>query len=123
MGRPIETRWSPGSIFWTVDQIVVSVGPYMFHTDAARATSASARSPLNGLSAAQDLQSRIAPPTGFKDHAPGRRVACITVTRPPSSCSFNHAPSTAFSRVAMMVVARPRAGGRVPMRQYRTTAS
>src|SRR5207245_8028402 len=44
MGRPIEMGLSPDSTLCTVDQMVVSVGPYIFHTDPERARSSSARS-------------------------------------------------------------------------------
>src|SRR5438105_9005344 len=50
MGRPMGTGPSPTPTGYTVDQIVVSVGPYMFHTvglllDSALASSRGKASP------------------------------------------------------------------------------
>src|ERR1700728_4710649 len=43
MGRPMGGGSFPGSTFWTVEKIVVSVGPYPFHTTPALFSSSSAR--------------------------------------------------------------------------------
>jgi hypothetical protein len=40
IGRPIEMRVTSDVIGSTVDQIVVSVGPYMFHSDPISGSSA-----------------------------------------------------------------------------------
>ena len=44
MGPPMSTGPSPLPTSSTADQMVVSVGPYMFHTEAQRSRSASANS-------------------------------------------------------------------------------
>src|SRR5207253_10425585 len=44
MGRPIEIGEMGESIFVSVDQIVVSVGPYMFHNSPQRGSSSLANS-------------------------------------------------------------------------------
>src|SRR5262249_28078081 len=80
MGRPIGIAQSAEETGWIADQTVVSVGPYMFQTEAALVISSLAKS--------RDIASP--PHKIFKSGLPGHPasssnfhvdgVACITVT-------------------------------------------
>ncbi len=79
IGRPIVSRW-PGSVRWAhVDQIVVSVGPYMFHRSRPRAISSSA----SAGGSASPPQSARSPGVPFHPESTSIRhvvgVACMAV--------------------------------------------
>src|SRR6516164_3442292 len=79
IGRPIGIGLSADVILQTVDQTVVSVGPYMFHNSAHRGSSSFARSrgidspPQRALKPADPFH----PASISARHAAG--VACMTV--------------------------------------------
>ena len=101
IGLPNEMR---GVRLWTlpvVDQIVVSVGPYMFQSVTPRAISSLARS----TESASPPQSNFKPFTSCQPistsicHVAG--VACITVAPELASFSRNCKPSAAVSPAAI----------------------
>ena len=57
----------------SVDQTVVSVGPYMFHSSPTRSSSASASSAGSASPPHSALNAGAAAPAGLEQHAPGRR--------------------------------------------------
>ncbi|MFT3764373.1 MAG: hypothetical protein QM820_02450 [Minicystis sp.] len=89
----------------TQDQIVVSVGPYMFHTDPERSTRRSASSrgtaspPMSTFSSPSPAQ----PASSSSRNVVG--VACSTVMRPASIRAASARPSTAVSRLAISTCA------------------
>src|SRR6266403_2614188 len=103
IGLPIGTfRLSRPSTRYTEDQMVVSVGPYMFHTEPQQAASLLASSggsaspptrTLRFLSPCQTHSNRSLQVVG---------VACITVAREFFSKSFRRLPSNVASRRATM---------------------
>ena len=55
IGGPIRTGSGPGSTGDVADQTVVSVGPYMFHTDAGPGEQLVGQVARQRLAAAEDL--------------------------------------------------------------------
>src|SRR5262249_46180135 len=100
IGFPITTSQPASLTRASVDQIVVSVGPYRFHTLLLRRTSASLNSPLNASPPHRTLifSSPSQPLSISIRHVAA--VACITLTplapnRRPTSC-----PSPPCARLA-----------------------
>ena len=101
MGLPMETDPFVISVstLQAADQIVVSVGPYRFQSDAHRfnnwfASSRSRASPPHRI-LSRSLPSQ--PASSSSLHVAG--VACITVAPEFANCSDNLAPSAATSRL------------------------
>src|ERR1700736_1785817 len=100
MGLPMVIALSLWVIREVVDQTVVSVGPYIFQTDAllfnnSRAKSWGIASPPHRTFR---LLSPCHPASNRSRHVAG--VACITVVPDVSSVFLNSDPSLATSRVA-----------------------
>ena len=105
MGQPRGTvpTCIPVSMY-TEDQMVVSVGPYIFHNSAQRGSSAAARSPGNASP----------PQSTFKPRSPGQPasinmrqvtgVACITVAPHRCNAAISNFGSPASSREAIATV-------------------
>ncbi len=100
MAPPTRTGSSADSISRAADQIVVSVGPYMFHRAAPRSRRRAAT-----------LAGKASPPESIRRSAlPGQAassssrqvagVACIAVTRWASSSDPRRCPSDAAARLA-----------------------
>src|SRR5437879_6391105 len=102
MGLPIRTGPVEDVISWTVDQIVVSVGPYIFQTDEVLGASCSTRSRGTASPPQRILRSLqpFHPASRSKRHVAG--VACMHVAPQVSNISRNRSPSAAISRLARM---------------------
>src|SRR5690242_5388336 len=105
MGRPIEITSEPADVTgYTDDQIVVSVGPYMFHNWPHRGSNCAASSPGN----ASPPQSALRRELPF--HPLSRRirqvagVACRTVTFQRLISAASCFPSVACSREARTIL-------------------
>ena len=111
IGRPIGTGPSPGVTRAMVDQIVVSVGPYMFHTAPARASSAWARS--RGKASPPHRMRNCGSPCHPASISPRQvaGVACITLGRSASINSRSARGSAAMLRGASSSVP-PASSGR-----------
>ena len=101
IGRPIGTRVSADATRWMVDQMVVSVGPYMFHSSAHRGSSARTRS--GGRASPPHRIFRLGEPlhpaATSARHSAG--VACITVQADSRIRSIRRAGSRVSSRLAI----------------------
>ena len=108
--RPDRHRPGPGSTGPVADQTVVSVGPYMFHTEEERASNASARSRSSASPPHRAL--RFVGP--FQPASMSNRqvagVACITVAPDSLSRANSLLPSLAVSRVARTTRAPTQSG-------------
>ncbi|SFY52140.1 hypothetical protein STEPF1_05410 [Streptomyces sp. F-1] len=104
IGAPIGARPSPASRA-LVDQMVVSVGPYMFHTAAPAPASADARAP-----------SSASPPT---------RIRRPSAAAGSASRSARHSPGVAWrTETPCARISRPsRAGSRTASRSATTTVA
>ncbi len=101
IGRPIGTARSVSSTTWRVDQIVVSVGPYTFQTDAPVASSSLASS-VGKASPPQRMRSRSArqgPASTIIRHVVG--VACTMVARDSAMSARSATGSAATSCFAI----------------------
>src|SRR6185295_11210925 len=77
----------------TLDQIVVSVGPYIFHNSPTRPVSSAASSWLNASPPTNPFICRLpCQPLSISSRQPAG-VACITVASLSSSSCFNASPS------------------------------
>ena len=104
------TSW-PSAIWHRVDQMVVSVGPYIFHSEPTRGSNCCARSSGSASPPHRTFRSGWPgqPVASSKRQVTG--VACITVTRPLLKALANAAPSAAVSRLATITRA-PTISGR-----------
>ena len=86
---------------WMVDQIVVSVGPYMFHSSAQRGSSARARSGGRASPPHKTLRfgEPLHPAATSARHSAG--VACITVHAESRIRSIRRRGSRVSSRLAI----------------------
>src|SRR6266576_1941186 len=103
IGLPIGTfRSSRPSTRYTEDQMVVSVGPYMFHTEPQQA--ASLRASSGGSASPPTRALRFLPPCQPHSNRSLQvvGVACMTVARDVFSKSFSRLPSNVASRLATM---------------------
>src|ERR1700733_711527 len=93
IGFPMESKPSPGSTLAVVDQIVVSVGPYIFQTEPV----------LESKSSASFLDTASPPHKHFSEGLPRQPaskrirqvtgVACIAVALELSNFAINRLPS------------------------------
>ena len=100
MGLPIGTEFVAEVIRWTVDQTVVSVGPYMFHSPAQRGRRFSARSRRRASPPQSTFTFGDPPQPAWTSARHVTGVACITV-QPNSWMSFIR-----FTRITGVVVVR-----------------
>ena len=74
IGRPIgDRRRGVRRRGCTVDQIVVSVGPYMFHSSPTRGDERGREVARQRFAAAERLERRLAGPPGVEQQPPRRR--------------------------------------------------
>src|SRR5436190_908401 len=81
IGRPMgTTAASPALAWWTEDQIVVSVGPYMFHTEPQRARSSFAIEPERDSPPHRAFRRGLPVQPAASNICQLAGVPCITVT-------------------------------------------
>ena len=111
-GRPIRTRLNPRGTCQKVDQTVVSVGPYPFHSAFTRVSRISARS----FGIASPVQMAVIPPLPFQPESSSSRqvagVALTNVTPRDSTTEASLRPSVAVSRETIRIRA-PTVSGRI----------
>ncbi len=111
--RGVRARRTSGGSRYSVDQTVVSVGPYMFHTSSERSRSSrpsadgSASPPESTLRFSPRVP-RVQPAARSNRHVEG--VACIMVTPWARMAERSDAPSTATRREATTTLAPTTSG-------------
>src|SRR5438552_18919257 len=106
IGRPIgTTAGSPALAWWTEDQIVVSVGPYMFHTEPQPAKSSSAIEPERDSPPHRTFRRGLPVQPAASNICQLAGVPCITVTLDFSRMLVNRCGSVTSSRLARMTEA------------------
>src|SRR5712691_8126191 len=99
MGRPMKTGPSAEPTWYTVDQIVVSVGPYMFQTDRLLLTNSLANSRGRASPPHRILRSLLPSHPASTSERQVMGVACMNVAPDVASFSRNRGPSPAVSRL------------------------